>query len=68
MNDLNTRLGPGQASSTPKKEKLGGEPGFRNENTKAQYIRLPRYKPAAQLLVLLCEHVRRLLALLLQEV
>jgi hypothetical protein len=67
--NLNTRPGPGQASFTSEKEKPGNKPGSRSENTEAQYIRLPRYKPAAQLLVLLCEHARRLLALLgLQEV
>jgi sRNA-binding protein len=46
---------PGGEGSTPKKEKPGGNPGFRNEKTEAQYIRLPRYKPAAQLLALLQE-------------
>jgi ProP effector len=53
--NLNTRPGPGQASSTSEKEKPGNKPGSRSENTEAQYIRLPRYKPAAQLLALLRE-------------
>jgi hypothetical protein len=53
--NLNTRPGPGQASSTFEKEKPGNKPGSRSENTEAQYIRLPRYKPAAQLLALLRE-------------
>jgi ProP effector len=53
--NLNTRPGPGQASFTSEKEKPGNKPGSRSENTEAQYIRLPRYKPAAQLLALLRE-------------
>jgi ProP effector len=54
MKDLNTHLGPGQASSTPEKEKPG-EPSFKNENIEAQYTSLPRYKNAAQSLALLRE-------------
>lgn len=54
MKDLNTHLGPGQASSTSEKGKPG-EPGFKNENTEAHSTRFPRYKPAAQLLALLRE-------------
>jgi hypothetical protein len=40
------------------------EPGSRSENTETPYTSLPSYKKAAQLLALLREHVRRLLALL----
>src|SRR5439155_12417589 len=46
---------PEGASSTPRIEKPGNKQGSRSENTEAQYIRLPRYKPAAQLLALLRE-------------
>ena len=45
-------------------KKPGCEPGFRSENTKTPYTSLPSYKKVAQLLALLREHVRRLLALL----
>lgn len=55
MSIYSSRDKPGEANSIPKIEKPGNKPGSRSENIEAQYNRLPKHKPAAQLLALLRE-------------
>jgi sRNA-binding protein len=55
MSTSATSRTPGGAGSTPKKEKPGGKPGFRNNKNEAQSNILPPYKKVAQLRALLRE-------------